>query len=121
MTQTPEERALSVLIGWGSGSLDSLVRAVAAAIRAAVAAERERVARPLWQAWMELNAIAARDGAPQHIDWHAGRPIQTAGCDPDYFRKVVDDCADALRHVTGDEPKPWPPAIREAPPPQEGT
>lgn len=45
MTQTPEERARSVLIGWGSGSLDSLVRAIAAAIRAAVAAETERCAR----------------------------------------------------------------------------
>lgn len=63
--------------------------------------------KALWQAWMELNAIRARDGAPQHIDWYQGRPIQTAGCDPDYFGKVVNDCASAYREITGEDIQPW--------------
>ena len=122
---SPEERARAIVEDPGLPPMppwrrDWLARDIAAAIRAAVAEERDALALPIWQAWNELNAIHARDGAPQHIDWHQGRPIQTPGCAPEYFAKVLADCETALRRVTGDAPKPWPPkriaaAIREEP------
>ena len=57
----------------------------------------------LWAAWTELNAIRARDGAPQHIDWYRGQPIQSDGVDRAYFSALVDAMSDAL----GDDAAPW--------------
>jgi hypothetical protein len=53
--------------------------------------------RTFRKAAYELNAIRARDGAPQHIDWDRGRPLQTNGCDPEYFDSLVDECFAALQ------------------------
>lgn len=50
----------------------------------------------LVRAHYELNAIHARDGAPQHIDWDRGRPLQTSSCSEEYFSSVVSECAAAL-------------------------
>ena len=41
---SPEERARAAFVAWGDGKSDTLVGAIAAAIRAAVAAETERCA-----------------------------------------------------------------------------
>lgn len=64
----------------------------------------EKLRALLWAAWFELNAIRARDGAPQHIDWHQGRPLQTDGVDRQYFSDLVDAMSDTL----GDDSQPWP-------------
>lgn len=67
--------------------------------------EREqRLEALLWAAWVEFNAIRARDGAPQHIDWHQGRPLQTDGVSPEYFGALED----AMRKELGDDAQPWP-------------
>ena len=44
----------------------------------------------------ELNAIRARDGAPQHIDWHRGQPIQTSGCTDEWWSEVTEKCYAAI-------------------------
>ena len=44
----------------------------------------------------ELNAIRARDGAPQHIDWHRGQPIQTDGCTKEWWNELTEKCFAAL-------------------------
>ena len=61
------------------------------------------VAMALWQAWMELNTIRARDGVPRD---YTGC---TTSVSEEYFSRVVDDCAAAYREVTGKEIMPWPP------------
>ena len=45
----------------------------------------------LWAAGVELNAIAARDGAPPNVD-------------PEYFARLVE----AIRKELGGDIKPWP-------------
>ena len=57
-----------------------------------------RLATIIWQAWFELNAIHARDGAP-------------SGVSEEYFEKVVDDCEAALESL-GYKAMPWPPSPR---------
>ena len=42
------------------------------------------------QVTYELNAIRARDGAPQHIDWYQGRPMQTSSVSEDYWNDLVE-------------------------------
>jgi hypothetical protein len=44
----------------------------------------------------ELNAIRARDGAPQHIDWHRGNPIQTDACTHEYWDALTEECFAAI-------------------------
>lgn len=44
----------------------------------------------------ELNAIRARDGAPQHIDWDRGRPIQTDSCTHEWWNTLTDQCFAAI-------------------------
>lgn len=61
------------------------------------------VALALWQAWMELNAIRARDGVPRD---HTGHRVSVS---EEYFSKVVDDTEAAYRLVTGEQIQPWPP------------
>lgn len=62
-----------------------------------------QIALALWQAWMELNEIRARDGVP----WTHQRC--KACVDESYFSRVVDDCETAYKAVTGKEIQPWPP------------
>lgn len=63
----------------------------------------DKVLLALWQAWFELNTIRARDGVPYtHQGWKSGVA-------EDYFSKVVDDAEEAIRLLTGEDPKPWPP------------
>lgn len=57
----------------------------------------------LKQAANELNAIRARDGAPQHIDWHRGQPLQTSSCTHEYWDALTEECFAALR-AAGVEP-----------------
>lgn len=52
----------------------------------------------LWAAWMELNAIRARDGVPYN---HLGYKSDVA---EEYFSNIVDALSDAL----GDDAQPWP-------------
>ena len=62
--------------------------------------EALKVAREaLKDAAYELNAIRARDGAPQHIDWCQGRPLQTSSCTHEYFSSVVDACHNSLNTI----------------------
>lgn len=49
-----------------------------------------KVKEAITLAFKELNAIRARDGAPQHIDWYNGRPTQTDGCAHEWFEEVTD-------------------------------
>ncbi len=44
----------------------------------------------------ELIAIRARDGAPQHIDWSGGRPLQTSSCTHEWWNEVTEKCSKAL-------------------------
>lgn len=44
----------------------------------------------------ELRAIQARDGAPQHIAWDRGRPLQTDSCTHEWWSTVVERCEAAL-------------------------
>lgn len=44
----------------------------------------------------ELRAIQARDGAPQHISWDRGRPLQSDACSQEWWATVVDRCEAAL-------------------------
>jgi hypothetical protein len=44
----------------------------------------------LKDAFYELNAIRARDGAPQHIDWLGGRPLQTSSCTHEWWSELTD-------------------------------
>jgi hypothetical protein len=50
----------------------------------------------LEKATHELNAIRARDGAPQHIDWHQGRPMQTSSCTHEYWDDMTEECWAAI-------------------------
>jgi len=59
-----------------------------------------RTKRALWSAWMELNAIRARDGVP----WTHER--MKSSVSEEYFSSVVDELADLL----GRDANPWPPA-----------
>ena len=57
-----------------------------------------RTASVIWAAWIELNAIRARDGVPYtHTGWKAG-------VSEEWFSAVVDGLADAL----GKDAQPWP-------------
>ena len=61
--------------------------------------EAEKIARlrtVLNLATKELIAIRARDGAPQHIDWNRGRPIQTDGCTAEWWNELTEMCICAL-------------------------
>lgn len=53
----------------------------------------------MWQAWMELREIRARDGVPYKFDG-----TKSSVCE-EYFSQVVDDLADCL----GEDAVPWPP------------
>lgn len=59
----------------------------------------DAIVEALELAYKELNAIRARDGAPQHIDWDRGRPFQTSGCTEEWFGEVVDKARAALAQV----------------------
>ncbi len=52
-------------------------------------------------ATQELNAIRARDGAPQHIDWHRGQPLQTDSCTHEWWNELTEKCLDAIEKATG--------------------
>ena len=56
----------------------------------------EHMAESLHHAWEELNAIRARDGAPQLISWDRGRPLQTDSCTHEWWDKLTDQCEAAL-------------------------
>ena len=85
--------------------VDAEVRALHAELRLAyqerdaLLAERDAVraaVEALDKAYRELNAIRARDGAPQVIDWDRGRPMQHDAVSPEYFSQIVDECESAL-------------------------
>lgn len=47
-------------------------------------------------AWVELatnefNAVRARDGAPQHIDWYHGQPLQTDSCTHEWWSEMTEN------------------------------
>lgn len=50
----------------------------------------------LHKAAQELNAIRARDGAPQHIDWYRGRLAQTSSCTHEYWDAMTEECFAAI-------------------------
>ena len=54
----------------------------------------------------ELNAIRARDGAPQHIEWDRGRPLQTSACTEQWWDELTDRCFAAIAKARGEaDPK----------------
>jgi hypothetical protein len=55
----------------------------------------------LRKATHELNAIRARDGAPQHISWDRGHAIQTDGCPHEYWDTLTEECFAAIARATG--------------------
>ena len=66
----------------------------------------------------ELNAIRARDGAPQHIDWYRGQPMQTDSCTHEWWNELTERCHAALVMVYGKDPecipKPTTPETEDA-------
>lgn len=54
----------------------------------------------LQKATHELNAIRARDGAPQHISWDRGHAIQTDGCTHEYWNALTEECFAAIAKAT---------------------
>lgn len=44
----------------------------------------------------ELNAIRARDGAPQHIEWDRGQPLQTSSCTDEWWNELTERCLAAI-------------------------
>ena len=48
----------------------------------------------------ELNTIRARDGAPQHIFWHRGRPVQIDGCTHEWWNELTEKCESAIASVS---------------------
>lgn len=116
---TPDERAQALIDSirrefpecWMSGRQRAvLVQAITNEIKQAKAevwaevkqaetdlkAENAQLRAALLTALHELRAIQARDGAPQHIDWDRGSPIQTDSCTHDWWNTVVQRCEDAL-------------------------
>jgi hypothetical protein len=49
----------------------------------------------------ELNAIRARDGAPQHIDWFRGQPLQTNSCTEEWWNELTDRCFAIIEKAEG--------------------
>ena len=69
----------------------------------AVASERDRLKAinaelvdALELATNELKAIRARDGAPQHIEWDRGRPMQPTSCTDEWWNELTEKCRAAL-------------------------
>lgn len=63
-----------------------------------------------WRAWNEMNAIRARDGAPQVIQWGPnGQAWAHDQVDKEYFSQIVDDMAEIL----GKDAAPWPPKPKD--------
>lgn len=58
----------------------------------------------LSKATRELNAIRARDGAPQHISWDRGRPMQTDSCSHEYWDELTNECMDVLEKAKSGYP-----------------
>ena len=73
LTDRVTDENLAALIEVGQ---NALWVGIARELLARRAAMREMVAA-LEIAHGEFNAIRARDGAPQHIDWYRGAPMQT--------------------------------------------
>lgn len=65
-----------------------------------IATSRELLAA-LILATHELNAIRARDGAPQYIDWYHGRPLQIDACTHEWWDELTQQCLDAIKKATG--------------------
>lgn len=63
---------------------------------ALILASHKRMREALEKAVYELNAIRARDGAPQHIDWHRGQPLQTDSCTHEHWNALTEQCFAAL-------------------------
>ena len=57
----------------------------------------------LKRAAYELNAIRAQDGAPQHIDWYRGRPLQTDSCTHEMWNDLTDYCFAAIAKAEGEK------------------
>lgn len=53
------------------------------------------------QAFYEFNAIKARDGAPQHIDWYRGQPLQTDSCCHKWWAEVTESLKTNLQALKG--------------------
>jgi len=49
--------------------------------------------------YYELNAIRARDGAPQHISWHAGRPLQSDSCTHEWWSELTDKTKQSIANA----------------------
>ena len=49
----------------------------------------------------ELNAIRARDGAPQAISWDRGQPMQISLCTEEWWNELTDKCTDAIDKAEG--------------------
>lgn len=64
----------------------------------------EELVAALKLATNELNAIRARDGAPQHIDWYGGRPLQTDSCTKEWWNELTDRCFAAIAKAEGVQP-----------------
>lgn len=50
----------------------------------------------------ELNTIRVRDGAPQHVNWWRGTPIQTDGCTHEWWNELTEKCFAAIAKAKGE-------------------
>lgn len=78
------------------GSIEKEMEANARLIAAA-----PELAEALRLATQELNAIRARDGAPQHIDWYRGQPMQSSSCTDEWWDELTEQCFAALKKAEG--------------------
>ena len=87
-------------------SIKDLARQRDAALARLARAERiiAEKNKALGVAFNEMNAIRARDGAPQHIDWYKGRPLQTSSCTEEWFAQATDIISAALALTLDEEP-----------------
>ena len=70
---------------------------VNAAANARLIAAAPDILSALQLAARELNAIRARDGAPQHIDWYKCRPLQTSSCTDEWWNELTEMCFAAIK------------------------
>ena len=54
-------------------------------------------------AFHEFNAIRARDGAPQHIDWGKHGPMQNDSCAHEYWDEMTEKLDAALAMLRGEK------------------
>ena len=95
-----EIATFGVVDGWHGGAREE------AEANARLIAAAPQMLKALKKATSELNAIRARDGAPQHVDWCRGQPLQTSLCTEEYWDALTEECFAAIAATETDPNSP---------------